>query len=51
MSSARSSTRPVQTSRRWETQGIVRTVVLMWYLRLRFWLGADPAELAASYRG
>lgn len=43
---------PVTTSsRRWETQGIVRTVVLMWYLRLRFWLGADPSELAASYRG
>jgi rSAM/selenodomain-associated transferase 2 len=41
----------VTSSRRWETRGILRTVLLMWYLRLRFWLGADPADLAASYRG
>ena len=42
---------PVTTSsRRWERHGIVRTILLMWYLRLRYWLGADPARLAAIYR-
>ena len=42
---------PVTTSsRRWERHGIVRTVLLMWYLRLRYWWGADPARLAAIYR-
>jgi rSAM/selenodomain-associated transferase 2 len=37
------------SSRRWERDGIVRTVLLMWWLRLRFFLGANPAELAARY--
>lgn len=38
------------SSRRWETRGIVRTMVLMWRLRLAYALGADPAELAERYR-
>lgn len=38
------------SSRRWETRGVWRTMVLMWRLRLEFWLGADPARLAARYR-
>jgi len=33
------------SSRRWEEYGIVRTILLMWWLRLRFWLGAAPARL------
>jgi rSAM/selenodomain-associated transferase 2 len=37
------------SSRRWERDGIVRTVLLMWWLRLRYWLGASPAQLAAVY--
>ena len=41
----------VQTSgRRWVGQGIVRTVWLMWRLRLAYFLGADPVRLAARYR-
>jgi len=41
---------PVRTSsRRWEQSGIVRTIVLMWELRLRYFLGASPAELVARY--
>jgi len=41
---------PVLTSsRRWERDGIVRTILLMWWLRLRYWLGASPAQLAAVY--
>jgi len=37
------------SSRRWERDGIWRTVRLMWWLRLAFWLGADPARLARRY--
>jgi rSAM/selenodomain-associated transferase 2 len=40
----------VSTSgRRWETHGIGRTIVLMWWLRLRYFLGADPQRLAQAY--
>lgn len=43
---------PVTTSsRRWETRGILRTILLMWELRLRYFLGADPAVLARRYYG
>jgi rSAM/selenodomain-associated transferase 2 len=41
----------VRTSgRRWESRGVVRTLVLMWRLRLAYALGADPARLAKKYR-
>jgi rSAM/selenodomain-associated transferase 2 len=40
----------VTSSRRWEERGIVRTILLMWGLRLAYALGADPARLAARYR-
>ena len=33
------------SSRRWEKHGILRTILLMWRLRFRYWLGADPARL------
>jgi rSAM/selenodomain-associated transferase 2 len=39
----------VTSSRRWEQQGITRTIIRMWSLRLRFFLGADPAQLAEDY--
>ena len=38
------------SSRRWERNGIARTIVLMWRLRLRYALGADPDELARLYQ-
>lgn len=38
------------SSRRWEERGIVRTVLLMWWLRLRYRLGAEPAALKRHYR-
>lgn len=41
----------ITSSRRWEQQGIVRTIVKMWVLRLRYFLGADPAMLARHYDG
>jgi rSAM/selenodomain-associated transferase 2 len=36
--------------RRWDTHGAWRTIVLMWRLRLAYYLGADPDELARRYR-
>jgi rSAM/selenodomain-associated transferase 2 len=42
--------RVVTSSRRWEANGIVRTILLMWRLRLAFYLGADPHDLARQYR-
>jgi rSAM/selenodomain-associated transferase 2 len=36
--------------RRWESRGVLRTVLLMWRLRLAYALGADPARLAEKYR-
>jgi rSAM/selenodomain-associated transferase 2 len=41
---------PVVTSgRRWETHGVFYTILLMWRLRLAYFLGADPAQLARIY--
>jgi len=37
------------SGRRWEKHGVVRTVVLMWRLRLAYYFGADPDELAPRY--
>ena len=37
------------SGRRWEKRGVLRTIVLMWRLRLAYWLGADPAKLALRY--
>ncbi len=37
------------SGRRWEKHGVLRTIVLMWRLRLAYWLGADPAKLAVRY--
>ena len=43
--------RHVTTSgRRWARYGVARTVLLMWRLRLAYYLGADPARLAGRYR-
>lgn len=41
----------VTSSRRWEQHGTWRTVWLMWRLRLAYYCGAEPAELARRYRG
>lgn len=43
-------TRVLTSGRRWEKHGVLPTVLLMWRLRLRYFLGADPARLAADYR-
>ena len=41
--------RVVTSGRRWETHGIVRTIVLMWRLRLLYALGVGPGRLARRY--
>ncbi len=41
--------RVVTSGRRWERHGTLNTILLMWRLRLSYWLGADPARLAARY--
>ena len=41
--------RVVTSGRRWERRGAVRTVLLMWRLRLAYFLGADPRRLAGLY--
>jgi len=41
--------RATTSARRWRAQGTLRTVLLMWRLRLRFFFGADPAKLARVY--
>lgn len=37
------------SGRRWERHGAVATILLMWRLRLAYFLGADPARLAERY--
>ncbi len=39
----------ITSSRRWETNGIVYTIIQMWSLRLAFYLGFDTAVLAKKY--
>ena len=38
------------SSRRWQQHGIVRTILLMWKLRLFYWLGTPADKLAIMYR-
>ena len=43
---------PARTSaRRWERHGALRTIVLMWSLRLRYFLGESPQRLHRRYYG
>jgi rSAM/selenodomain-associated transferase 2 len=41
--------RVTTSARRWRRYGTLRTVLLMWRLRLAYFLGADPAKLARAY--
>jgi len=40
----------VVSARRWEQAGLARTVLQMWWLRLAYFMGADPQQLAQRYR-
>jgi rSAM/selenodomain-associated transferase 2 len=39
----------ISSSRRWEQYGVFRTVLLMWRLRLAYFLGVKPASLVKHY--
>lgn len=41
--------RVITSSRRWEHRGILRTMLLMWRLRLLFFLGVPAEKLAKQY--
>ena len=41
--------RVLTSARRWEKYGVWRTIMLMWRLRLAYFLGADPEGLALRY--
>jgi len=43
------SERVVTSGRRWEKNGVLNTIVLMWRLRLAYFFGANPNELARQY--
>lgn len=42
--------RAVTSGRRWEANGVWRTILLMWSLRFAYWRGASVETLAARYR-
>ena len=41
--------RVTTSARRWRAQGTLRTVLLMWRLRLAYFFGSDPNGLAKTY--
>ena len=41
--------RVTTSARRWHRHGVLRTILLMWKLRLAFYFGADPIRLAQAY--
>lgn len=43
-------TKAASSARRWERNGLWRTVGLMWWLRYRYWRGVDSRKLARTYR-
>lgn len=43
------SARVTTSGRRWDERGVLRTILLMWRLRLSYWLGAEPETLARRY--
>jgi hypothetical protein len=40
----------VTAFRRWEQQGPLRTILLMWTLRFMYWIGVSPHRLHHFYR-
>lgn len=40
----------ITSSRRWEVNGVLRTVLLMWKLRLYYFFGVSPDHLSKLYR-
>lgn len=45
-----SQSKVASSGRRWLDFGVFKTISLMWWLRLRYYFGADPAKLEQLYR-
>ncbi len=41
--------RVITSGRRWQQGGVIKTILLMWRLRLAYWLGQNPEHLARLY--
>jgi len=39
----------ITSARRWEQHGVFKTILLMWRMRLAYFFGADPDDLAKRY--
>ena len=48
---ARLRLRVTTSARKWEREGVLRTIALMWTLRLLYWAGTEPARLHRWYYG
>ena len=46
----RLASKVITSSRRWEQNGVVATVLLMWKLRLLYFFGVSPEKLCRMYR-
>lgn len=44
-------TKILTSARRWQQHGILKTILLMWRLRLAYFFGADPSDLSGRYYG
>ena len=47
----RVSARIITAGRRWEQNGVWRTIFLMWRLRFKYFMGAEPLKLHQAYYG
>ena len=43
------SNRVITSSRRWEKNGVLKTIILMWWLRLLYFIGVEPEKLVDRY--
>ena len=41
--------RLLSSSRRWQQNGVIKTILLMWLLRLAYWFGVSPQRLHRIY--
>jgi rSAM/selenodomain-associated transferase 2 len=40
----------IVSARRWDQAGLARTILRMWWLRMAYYMGSDPQQLARRYR-
>jgi len=45
-----STAKVITSARRWKQNGVLRTVIKMWWYRLAYSLGVSPDSLAQGYR-